>query len=436
MAGRLAVCAALRVRGPERLSCRLPGDALVTRGRQRHSRSLLVCSKVHLSSLHDTQHLQVQDDFFTHLHVRGQEMEGSLSLLLLLSARRDDMTSIHHLLEQAKGAGVRPSGYTMEKLLNTYIKRKHLSTAVSLYGSIRREYSETPLEHCTVLHFCTMLVESEKCMEAMHTLREFVETGKTPEVPPKNTAESCKVLLSKAAEVGGYEVAKEMFELLLLARLVDPGPQIVAPLLQCKLDRSDLPGCIEVAEYIYKTFNTLPKRMEILIRLMQHNPPTEENLLPVLRRDGSQAQQGSDLLGHMFELVQACYGPAQAQHDLLFASLESGYPAAARLVLQTLGGDVDSHQILRMCKIYAKNQREVALKHLLVASKGMTNIDRLRIYELLLDAYSLSNKEAGEKALCLWTSIQEEGLTPSSTFLSNLATLLEKCDIKVPFDVQ
>lgn len=68
-------------------------------------------------------------------------------------------------------------------------------------------------------------------------MREFVETGKRPEVPPKNTAESCKILLSKAAEVGGYEVAKEMFELLLLGRLVDPGPQVVAPLLQSKLDR-------------------------------------------------------------------------------------------------------------------------------------------------------------------------------------------------------
>ncbi|MPC25966.1 Leucine-rich PPR motif-containing protein, mitochondrial [Portunus trituberculatus] len=311
-------------------------------------RSLLVCSTTHLSSLQDTQHLQVQDDFFTQLHVNGQEMEG----------------------------------------------------------------------------------------KAAQTLREFVETGKRPEVPPKSTAESCKVLLSKAAEVGGYEIAKEMFDLLLLGRLVDPGPQIVAPLLQCKLDRNDLPGSIEVAEYIYKNFNTLPKRMEILIRLMQHNPPTEENLLPVLKRDGSQTQQDSDLLGRMFELVQACYGPAQAQHDLLFASLESGYPDAAWLVLQTLGGDVDGRQVLRMCKIYAKNQREVALEHLLVASKGITNIDRLKICELLLDAYTISNEAVGEKALSLWTSMQEEGLTPSPTFLSNLATLLEKCEIKVPFQGQ
>ena len=59
---------------------------------------------------------------------------------------------------------MRPSGYTMGKLLNTYVKRKHLSAAVSLYDDIRREYSEAALDHCTVLHFCTLLVESEKCM--------------------------------------------------------------------------------------------------------------------------------------------------------------------------------------------------------------------------------------------------------------------------------
>ena len=64
-----------------------------------------------------------------------------------------------------------------------------------------------------------------------------METAKRPEVPPKSTAESCKILLSKAAEVGDYEVVKEIFDLLILGRLVDPGPQVVASLLQCKLDR-------------------------------------------------------------------------------------------------------------------------------------------------------------------------------------------------------
>lgn len=57
---------------------------------------------------------------------------------------------------------------------------------------------------------------------------------------------------------------------------------------------------------------------------------------------------------------------------------------------QTLAGDVDQRQLQRMCKIYAKNEREAALEHLLAASKGMTNIDRLKVYEILLDAYRLS----------------------------------------------
>ncbi|KAG0702079.1 Leucine-rich PPR motif-containing protein, mitochondrial [Chionoecetes opilio] len=363
-------------------------------------------------------------------------MEGSLSLLLLLAARWNDDASIHHLLEQARTAGVRPSAYTMENVLNTYIRRKNLNAAVSLYGRLKREYVEASLESCTVLHLCTMLVESGKCLEALETLREFVQAGKRPEVSPKNAAESCKVLLSKAAETGNYGLVKEMLDHLLLGKLVEPGPQVVAPLLQCKLDRGDVQGTVEVAEHIYRSYNTLPKRMEIFIKLMQHNPPMEDDLLSVLKRGGGQSRDEGDLLGRMFDLAQGCYGPAQAHHDLLFACLESGHPAAARLVLQALAQDTDERLILRMCKIYAKNQREAALEHLLAASKGMTNIDRLKIYEILLDAYKLRGNKMGEEALSLWTSMQEEGLTPSSTFLATLAALLEDSNMKIPSQVQ
>ena len=58
--------------------------------------------------------------------------------------------------------------------------------------------------------------------------------------------------------------------------------------------------------------------------------------------------------------------------------------------IQTLAGDLDGRQLVRVCKIYAKNKREAALAHLLTASKGMTNIDRVKMYEILLDAYKLS----------------------------------------------
>lgn len=69
-------------------------------------------------------------------------------------------------------------------------------------------------------------------------MREFVQSCKGPAVSSKSGAESCKILLHKVAETGGYELTKELFDLLLTGRLVEPGPQVVAPLLQCKLERS------------------------------------------------------------------------------------------------------------------------------------------------------------------------------------------------------
>lgn len=367
-------------------------------------------------------------------------MEGNLALLLLLSARWGDGASVRQLLEQAEAVGVRPSAHTMESVLTTYIKNKNLPAAVGLYADIQREYGASAIEACTVVNLCLMLMESGEPSEGVRTMRDFVESHARPDMPPKSAAEGCKALLHRVAETGSYELTKELFDLLLRGRLVDPGPQVVAPLLQCKLERDDLEGTVEVAEYIYHSFHTLPKRMEILIKIMSQHPPSDEDLLPVLRRAKEQTSQcegvGDSLLGRMFDLALHCYGMTQAQHDLLFACLESGYPAAARLVLEALGGEVDERQVVRLCKIYAKNEREAALEHLLAASRGMTTLDRTKICEILLDAYRLAgNTTAGEKGLSLWRAMQEEGLTPSPAFLSSLAVLLASCSIEVPFQV-
>ena len=64
--------------------------------------------------------------------------------------------------QKAEAAGVRPSRYTMENVLNTHIRRKQLDAAVSLYASINQEYAEASLDSCTVLGLCTMLMEKGK----------------------------------------------------------------------------------------------------------------------------------------------------------------------------------------------------------------------------------------------------------------------------------
>lgn len=46
--------------------------------------------------------------------------------------------------------------------------------------------------------------------------------------------------------------------------------------------RDDLEGTVEAAEYVYSSFHTLPKRMEMLIRILKECKAVEEevNSLP------------------------------------------------------------------------------------------------------------------------------------------------------------
>ncbi|KAG7174050.1 Leucine-rich PPR motif-containing protein-like 2 [Homarus americanus] len=202
---------------------------------------------------------------------------------------------------------------------------------------------------------------------------------------PSYTLDCNKVLdLSTTCD---YKLTKQLLDTLLSAGLVRPENYIVVPLLQCKLNSGD-----------------------------------------------EQSDTANGLLEQMFSLIVHQYGSLQAQHDLMFACLETGCPDVARNVLQNLDEEVDVHQLTKMCKLYSKMEREDALLHLLSASRGNSVINRQIIFCSLLDIYNAQND--GKKGLSLWTLMQEENVSPSDPFLSSLATLLRTNNIMIPFKVQ
>lgn len=71
------------------------------------------------------------------------------------------------------------------------------------------------------------------------------------------------------------------------------------------------------------------------------------------------------------------------------------------------------------------------LEGLLEATKELGNVDRATIFNHLLSSYIKSDET--DKALGLWSRIQEESEVPTDTFLTTLGEYLRSKKIKVPF---
>lgn len=374
--------------------------------------------------------LEVKDDYYLKHEANGLNIQGTLRILLLLHATQNDSESVLRLIKTAKAVGVKPSCETMASIVVAYIKNKNVDAALNMYSCILVEHPSVTLDYGMVINLCTLLVESGRNHEAIKTLKEHLELNvkKTDDI--KKIRENCRDLLGAAATTCDYELTKQLFDVLLCGELVEPENFILVPLLQCKLNSDDLPGAVSVAETIYKTYNLLPKRMEILIFILCHYKDMKKKI-PVPDFIGGMEQSNADtnILEHMLNLITQCYGSIQAQHDLVFAYLETGLPDDARQVLQNLGKEVNVNQLNKMCKVYLKMEREDALLHFLNASRGNDFIDHEKIFSALLDMYNAQC--AGDKALSLWTLMQKEGFTPSEAFLSTLASLLAYN--KIPF---
>ena len=75
--------------------------------------------------------------------------------------------------------------------------------------------------------------------------------------------------------------------------------------------------------------------------------------------------------------------------------------------------------------------RIAELENLIAVTRDVFGLDRLRLYGHLVRA--LSAAELPDRALVLWTQLQEEGLAPPEEMLSELAALLRRHGRPVPF---
>lgn len=136
-------------------------------------------------------------------------------------------------------------------------------------------------------------------------------------------------------------------------------------------------------------------------------------------------------LQKLTDLSTDIHGEVNSLYDLVFSFVECGRIRQARKILETPGLRTRPQRINSACERYRQEGLVLPLEGLMEATKDLNHIDRGEIcYSLLL---SYIKDVQPDKALGLWTKMQEEDIAPNDQFMRKLGDFLKSQNIDVPF---
>lgn len=133
--------------------------------------------------------------------------------------------------------------------------------------------------------------------------------------------------------------------------------------------------------------------------------------------------EDAEKLQKLTDLSTVVHGEINSLYDLVFAFVECGRIRQARKILETPGLQTRPQRINSACERYQLEGLVKPLEGLKDATKDLNHIDRSDIYYQLLLSYI--KQETVDKALGLWTQMQEEDVAPSDLFLYKLGSFLK-----------
>ncbi|XP_055917516.1 leucine-rich PPR motif-containing protein, mitochondrial [Eupeodes corollae] len=306
-----------------------------------------------------------------------------------------------------------PTG-TWAQLIDLYAQNDRLEDALKLYEKLKAKEPAFLLDNLKSLRIAEMMMKSEKIDDAV----AFLQKNKKDEYFNENEGSfmysaSCWRLLNQLAESGNVEKTELLFDTLVKNNYIVPTNVLLGPLIKVHLVRDDIQKAMEKFEQITTNYKSTPWKNELACRLIQ-------------KEDAANLQKLTDL-------STSIHGEVNSLYDLVLSFVECGRIRQARKILETPGLRTRPKRIDFACERYRNEGMVESLEGLIEATKDLQHIDRNTIFYNLLLSYS-KNEEA-EKALGLWTKMQEESITPSDEFLTKLAQLLKSKNMEVPFVV-
>lgn len=126
------------------------------------------------------------------------------------------------------------------------------------------------------------------------------------------------------------------------------------------------------------------------------------------------------------------YGENNALHDLALCCIICGKEKQAQRIFSNPAFRVTPNRIYECFALLARKGNIDALEKYVRLARDIYDVDKERLYRLLIEAYDKTSNP--KRALDFWNKTQEEEVELSKKTLLQIANLLERNNIEVPFE--
>ncbi|KAI5639901.1 bicoid stability factor [Phthorimaea operculella] len=330
--------------------------------------------------------------------------------LLYAYIKENNVEKVNSFLTELKASEFELTVPALAQLYEFYCTNNEIEKAKECEAQILAKEPEFQLNSFKLVQMAYALVKAGRFDEALQHLKEH-KLAEDDDSKGFQYNSKCWQILNHLAETKDVEKVKEMTKTLIEHKYIEPSNVLLGPSIKVHLLNDDLEGALAEFENCCKTYRSTPWKGELMKQL-------------IMKEDATKLQWLADISTQI-------HGEVNILHDLVLAFVECGRLRQARRILETPGLHTRQNRLDDACQRYVTEGKSEYLEGLLEATKELSHIDRSNIFYHLLVSYCNANET--DKAVGLWTLLQEEGEVPSEQFLTYLGRHLKSKNREVPF---
>lgn len=343
----------------------------------------------------------------------GENPEWVYRNLFFLYCNKKDLDNVLRVKKELESGGMVLMSGMMSALMELYALLNKEKEAMECLVAIKEKDSDFFTDKLKTVRVANCLVELGKFDDAVELLNQYGPTLKASEDERNFLVSSyCwRILNTFAEKKKDPEAVRVVINTLTKNGYTEVSNVLLGPLIKAYLLKDDIKGALDEFESCCRQYRATPWKNELTCKLIQ--------------------AEDANSLQRLTDLSTEVHGEVNSLYDLVLAFVECGRIRQARKILETPGLRPRTDRINLACERYKNDGLIAPLEGLVEATRDISHIDRSEIYYNLLLSYA-KNSEV-DKALGLWTQMQEEDVNIPDEFLLVLGKLLKDNGRPVPF---
>ncbi|KAL0881103.1 hypothetical protein ABMA27_002225 [Loxostege sticticalis] len=329
--------------------------------------------------------------------------------LLMAYIKENNVPKVKSYLEELKASNFALSSAMLAQLYEFYCQNDEIEKAKKCQAQLAEQAPEFELNKYKLILMVNALIKANRYDEALQFLKDNKPKGDNENFFLLSS--KCWQMLNTLAEQKEDAKVLELTKALIDNNYVEASNVILGPSIKAFLLKNNVEGALTQFELCCNQYRCTPWKGELMKTL-------------IMKEDATKLQWLADLSTQI-------HGEVNILHDLVLAFVECGRLRQARRILETPGMHTRQRRLDDACQRYVEEGKSEYLEGLLEATKELSHIDRSNIFYHLLVTYCKADET--DKAVGLWTILQEEGEVPSNQFLAYLGKHLKSKNREVPF---